>query len=326
MNLKNKKQRKLICYIVLSCLFVFISVVLFEKMSMAYWIEDENGKKYSMEDGSLATGFSDIDGNRYYFDADGYLITGKFYVEEEDTYYFADEEGIIKTGVIKTEKYFFVADESGKLQKGFVEYDGKRYYFDEAANLVTDWFKSEGNWYYADYTGAIVTGFLELDGYRYYMNTDGTRVSDTVLEIDGNTYIFNADGSIDENATTLYPVYQYLSGKRTEYGLSEIVMNQKVQACAILRASDLKNGYKVKEGVTVSVENLLKNRGIQTSGGFEFSYGGIEDYGTDRLIADLEKDLNLNRVLKDTSVTEMGIGYYEKDNIYYYDVIFITKE
>lgn len=326
MNLKNKKHRILILMVILCSLIVFFGVFFFKKMSLAYWIEEENGKKYSMDNGNFAVGFMNIDEKYYYFDAEGYLITGKFYVEDTDAYYFADEDGAILYGAIEKDGQFYIADEDGKLKRGFVEYDNNRYYFDAATNLVTDWFKIDGNWYYADNKGIIMTGFLTIDGYRYYLNADGTRVSDTVLEIDGITYIFNSDGSIDENATTLYPVYQYLAKKREEYGLSEILMNSKVQACAILRAADLKNGYKVEEGVTVSVSDLLKNHGVSAVSGFEISYGGIEDYGTERFIQDMEKDFNLHKILKDDAVLEVGIGVYVKDNISYYDVIFVSKE
>lgn len=322
----NKKSSS-IAYAILAFFILAAGVLYFNKTSsMAYWIEEENGKKYTMVDGSFAVGFQNIDEQFYYFDADGYLLTGKFYVEAEDSYYFADENGVVLYGAILHEGQFYYANEEGKLQKGFIEYENNRYYFDKAANLVKDWFKVEGNWYYADKTGAIQTGFLSLDGYRYYLNPDGTRVSDTIAEIEGITYIFNSDGSIDENATTLYPVYQYIAEKRKGYGLPEIVMNSKVQACAILRAADLKNGYRIEDGVTVSVSDLLKNHGVGSVGGFEISYGGVEEYGTERLISDMEKDLNLQTILKDETVSELGIGVYVKDNISYYDVIFICKE
>ena len=302
----------------------FISLFLFGNKSYASWIETENGTKYELENGEYATGFSEIDGNRYYFNDDGYLQTGKFYVEAEDAYYYANKRGIIQTGTIKTKKVFYVADEAGKLQSGFVEYENNRYYFGKGVNLMTGWFQVDGNWYYADDQGVIMTGFLTLDGYRYYLNEDGVRISDAAMEFDGITYIFNADGSVDENATTLYPIYQYISQKRKADNLQDILMNSKVQACAILRASDLVNGYAV--GEETSIERLLKNRGVKCSGGYEFSYGGVEEYGIDKLLSDMEKDLNLTNVLCKQTVTEVGLGFYEKDNIFYYDIIFITAD
>ena len=323
---RNKKN--LICAgIILAVFFAFLGILLFKQQSLASWIQEENGTKYENEDGMYATGFVEIENERYYFDADGYLVTGKFYVEDEKAYYYANKKGEIQTGVIQTKKVFYIADENGKIQIGFVEYDGKRYYFNDKAEIVTGWFKVEDNWYYADDSGVIMTGFITLEGYRYYLNSDGTRVSDTTLEIDGITYIFNKDGSVDENATVMYPVYQYLAGKRAGDGNGNgIEMNAKVQACAILRASDLKNGYSENQEETTSVEALLKNRGVKCSGGYEFSYGGIEGYGIEQLLADMEKDINLLNVLKETSVKEVGLGFYHENNIYYYDIIFICNE
>ena len=104
-------------------------------------------------------------------------------------------------------------------------------------------------------------------------------------------------------------------------------MNSKVQACAVLRAADLVNGYGQTESDTgTTLEALLRNRGVKCSGGYEFSYGGVADYGIERLIADMEKDLNLMQVVKDGTVSETGLGIYEKDGIYYYDIIFIMAE
>lgn len=324
------KQRKTEHYLIkrsvflLSGLSMAAGVLLLGHSSLASWIEIDNGTKYELEGGNYATGFSEIDGKRYYFDKDGYLVKGKFYVEAEDAYYYADKKGVIQTGIIQTKKVFYIADETGKLQTGFMEYEGKRYYFGTDAKLVTGWFQSEGSWYYADDQGVVLTGFLTLDGYRYYLNEDGARVSDAVMEIDGVTYIFNSDGSVDENATALYPVYQYIFQTRKEKELSNILMNTKVQACAILRAADLVNGYVTDEGD--AIERLLRNRGVKCSGGYEFSYGGVEGYDLERLCSDMQKDTNLAAVLSEADVTEVGLGVYQQDEICYYDIIFVSAK
>lgn len=325
MNRNRKNKYLLWTGIILTCLAVLESVFLFKQLSFASWIEEEDGVKYEKEDGNYAKGFSEIDGEQYYFDGDGYLLTGKFYVKKHKAYYYANKKGVIQTGIIKNKKVFYIADENGKIQTGFVEYENNRYYFNDKAELVTGWFQSGDNWYYADDKGIIMTGFITIDGYRYYLNSDGTRVSDAVIEIEGITYVFNTDGSVDENATAMYPVFQYLSKQRTESGnLGNIEMNSKVQSCAILRAADLKNGYGDTEAGTV--ENLLKNRGIKCTGGFEFSYGGIEGYGVEQLLTDMKRDVNLSEILQNPSIKEVGLGVYQESNIFYYDIIFICNE
>lgn len=315
MNNKYRINQKVV---ILFAILIIFGMLLPQIHSYASWKETEDGMMYEIDEGQYAVGFSVIEDEMYYFNSDGYLQTGKFYVEEEAAYYYANKDGVIQTGNIKTKNSFYVADENGKLQTGFIEYEGNRYFFNGNADLVIGWFHANDHWYYANSTGTLATGFLELDGYRYYLNEDGTRVSDTVMEIEGVTYVFNKDGSIDENATQLYPAFQYISGIR-----SDITMNGKVQACAILLASELVNGYS---NSGYNVETILKNRGIKCNNGYEFAYGGIEGYNLDQLITNMKLDSNLQRVLQDNSLTEVGLGIYEKDGLNYYDIVFISAE
>lgn len=320
------KKRKHKAYLAIVIVFVLVmgGIMLVNQQSLASWVEEEEGMKYESEDGEYVTGFVEIEGDLYYFNENGYLVTGKFYVDSEESYYYADADGVIQTGVIQDEQVFYIADDSGRLLTGFLEQDGKRYYFNENVQLLTGWFKYDGNWYYADGAGVLQTGFVTLDGYRYYLDENGCRVNNAVMEIDGITYLFNQDGSVDENATAMYPVYQYLEGIKKDHETGNLMMNSKVQACAVLRASELSEGFKQENDV--SVENLLKNRGIKCAGGYEFSYGGVKNYDVNQLISDMEKDYNIQRVLQDTDVREVGMGLYEQDNIFYYDIIFIKSE
>lgn len=306
--------------IILTAVFL-VGIFCFGRQSYAVWVEEENGIKYLQDDGQFAIGFMDIEDKRYYFDIDGHLVTGKFYVEEDDAYYYSDESGVLQYGAIQTEEDFFIADETGKLQTGFVEFEDNKYFFNEIAQLVVGWFKHEEDWYYASSTGVIQTGFVDVDGYRYYLNEDGTRTKAALLEIDGKIYIFNEDGSVDHNATETYPIFQHINKLRQDYGCDDVVLNSKVQACALLRASDLVNGFSLENAD--SLEQLLGNRGVMCSGGYEFAYGGIEDYSFERLVADMQKDVNMNRVLSDNNVSEVGIGMYEKDGLLYYSIIFV---
>ncbi len=302
---------------------ILAGILCFERQSYAIWIEEENGMKYLQDDGQYAIGFVDIEDKRYYFDIDGHLVTGKFYVEEDDAYYYSDESGVLQYGAIQTEDDFFITDDTGKLQTGFVEYEKNKYFFNEIAQLVVGWFKYEEDWYYASSTGVIQTGFVDVDGYRYYLNEDGTRTNASLLEIDGKIYIFNEDGSVDDNATETYPIFQHINNMRKSYGCSDVELNSKVQSCALLRASDLVNGFSLENAE--SLEKLLGNRGVRCSGGYEFAYGGIEDYNFERLVADMQKDMNMKRVLSDSNVSEIGIGMKEQDGLLYYSIIFITS-
>lgn len=287
----------------------------------AAWVEDENGISYKDDEGELLKGFQTIKNNLYYFDDDGYLKTGKIYIQDEDNYYYADKDGIIQIGTIETDDYFYETDETGKIKIGFVEHDGQLYYFNKNADVVYGWFELEDKWYYAGEKGAIATGFITIDGFRYYLGTDGVRVSDTVMEIEGVTYIFNSDGSVDENATLLYPVYQYIDNVRIDNNMPAVALDSKVQACALLRAASLSEGFdnnKDKE-----LENLLKNRAIKCNGGYELSYGGIEGYDIEHLISHMKIDNNLQKILRDSEIKNIGIGVNDVDGILYFDVVFI---
>lgn len=323
----NKKHTLQGMSVVLFFLAVTGCVLLFKQMTLASWVEEPEGIRYEQENGEYAVGFADIDGKRYYFDGEGYLVTGKFQVKDGDTksYYYADQDGVVQIGIIRTKKELYKTDETGKILTGFVEIEGERYYFNDKAELVRGWFKLDVDWYYANEDGIIMTGFLELDGYRYYLNPDGTRVSDITMVIEGVTYVFNRDGSIDENATLLYPVIEYLNAVRMDNGKEVFMLNTRVQACAVLRAAGLVEGYRVTEDRAEPLENLLANRGVMCAGGYEFSYGGIKDYGIENMIEDMRRDMNLQQVLKE-DLSEAGLGFYKQDGIYYFDVILIRAQ
>lgn len=318
---RRDKKTKWICTAVLSCTLLFAGVLAGGERSFAAWKEEEKGTMFVGEDGVPTVGFMELDGHTYYFDKDGYLKKGKFYVESEDAYYYADKKGIIQTGMIRTKKVFYMADETGKLQTGFMDVDGEKRYFLRNGDLAVTWFKDGEDWYYANSEGVLQYGFVEVDGYRYYLDQEGKRVSDAVMEIEGETYIFNADGSVDENATKLYPVYQFIFESRKEQQRSNILLNTKVQACALMRAEELVNGFARGQGTPV--EDLLKNRGVKCEGGYSFSYGGTKEYEVPKLLEDMKQDGNLRAALADPKVAQAGLGVYVEDEVYYYELILV---
>ncbi len=289
----------------------------------ASWKEDDDGMRYELDDGEDAVGFQEIDDKLYYFDEDGYMQIGKIYIASDDAYYYADKKGIIQIGVIDTDDVFYITDESGKIKTGFVEYDGHIYYYNARAERAIGWFEVDDDWYYTDKNGAINTGFVTINDARYYFGEDGKRVSDTVMDIDGTTYIFSSDGSVDENATMLYPVYQYISQTRANLGLSEVLIDTKIQTCALLRAQGLVEGYA--NSSQQDVENMIKNRGVKSLGGYEFAYGGISDYGIDLLISNLQQDDRFQSALRDSTVNNVGIGIYSEDSVNYFDIILVSE-
>lgn len=313
--------------ILLSLLLILVAILSYKQSSFASWKEEEEGRKYIKEDGTLAIGFVQIEEQLYYFDSDGFVRTGKFYVEDEAAYYYADAEGVIQTGVVESGDNFYIINDQGKIQTGFVDLDGKRYFFNGNADLVKGWFKPDENWYYADSSGVILTGLITVDGYRYYLNEDGSRVSDCIMDIDGVTYIFNKDGSVDENSTMMYPLYRHLCDMRQQLNIEqELLLEPKVSSCAVIRASKLHAWFTEHDESIESIETALKNRGIKCAGGFEISYGGLENYGVEQLMTDMSQDDSLIKVLENPGVNQVGLGFYQVDGLLYYDFMFLLSE
>lgn len=136
-----------------------------------YWVQDGNSWRYSRPDGGMAKdSWEDVDGEWYYFGADGLMKTGWQKVDNI--------------------RYFLNAD--GSLASGWQKYTGdngteKWYYYDENGNAKTGWFEDGGKW--------------------YYFGADGTMTADTARTIDGAKYVFHADGSLRANE---YDGFRYI--------------------------------------------------------------------------------------------------------------------
>lgn len=316
-----------VIWVVLCFVFVLIfGIILTTKPLYADWEEEVGKKRYQKENGVYATGFTDIDGQRYYFDSDGYLTIGKFYDVDTDAYYYADADGVIQVGVIQEEKHFYITDEMGRLSVGFAQTGGSRYYFDESAELVTGWFTDSGKWYYAAENGVLLTGLLELEGKQYYLQADGVMLANTVVELSGKQYVLREDGSVDEMATAMYPLYSYLNQCRKENGNNELVTDFGVQAVAVQRAETLSAGYQNSGQEDIVLQELLDRHGVSSTGGYELAYGGVPDYSVERLCMDMAKDEALQQILKQDAVTAAGAAFYEQDGMIYYDIILIKKD
>ena len=119
------------------------------------WVTDGEGNLYYYEGGVPVTGFHDIDGARYYFDAAGIMQTG----------WVTDGAG---------SRYYFGTD--GIMQTGFLQISGKTYYFDETGVMQTGLKKIDEIRYYFKPNGVMKTGAVKLDGKMFYFMEDGKGV------------------------------------------------------------------------------------------------------------------------------------------------------
>ena len=129
------------------------------------WIKNDVGKWwYQYKDGSYAVGWKEIEGQWYYFDADGYMANDEF----------------VKSADYDTNKKLYWVSSDGA-------WNGKEYYWkqDTIGWWITDgkgyypksmWHKIDGNWYYFNEKGYMVTGKQTINGKDYVFRADGTLV------------------------------------------------------------------------------------------------------------------------------------------------------
>lgn len=149
-----------------------------------------NGKIYVS--GELATGWTTIDGSRYYFNDDGQAAETGWTTIDGNRYYFNDN-GQVATGWKKIDRKQYYFNSDGTLATGWQNIDGKRYYFSESGQAVPGWQTINGKQYYFKMSGQAVTGYQTIVGEQYYFFPDGElyglgdaykRVSASINEIE----------------------------------------------------------------------------------------------------------------------------------------------
>ena len=139
-----------------------------------------NGKWwYQHKDGTCTKNdFETIQGQTYYFDANGYMVTGWKKINNKD--------------------YFFNA--SGVMVKD--AWQGA-YYLGSDGAMLTNTFTKDGYYvgangaYYLGKDGVMLTNAFTPDG--YYVGSDGVYVRNQKITVDGTTYYLNADGKVAKN-------------------------------------------------------------------------------------------------------------------------------
>lgn len=203
-------------------ILLFVCIILFacgktEIKNEIKFIEDDSGHKlYKNEDGIyVKNDWYEIDGDKYFFDANGYLQTDCM-IEDE---YLVDEKGRMRRNywdevVDNYEKYIFYYGDDGKLYKdGIFEIDGKKYFFYPTGRLVVDSIvddKDRAGRMLIDKKGVIVEkeGLYEWGRDEYYVKNDGTLLTDDWKTIDGTDYYFNQNGEKVINGFALSKDYK----------------------------------------------------------------------------------------------------------------------
>ena len=200
----------------------------------AGWFQDETGIYYldPAQGGLAKVGFADIDGARYFFDANGVRRTGLVdvggalcyanadgvcqkgmvalddglhYFNDDylmsvgltqigDKLYFFNEKGVMQTGMLAFEIGKFMFGEDGAAIKGwFTDGNGQTYYFGPDCKAFVGLQTIDKAVYLFDGNGCMVHGWSGDPSSRFYFGPDGKMVTGWNA-IDGLGYYFGADG------------------------------------------------------------------------------------------------------------------------------------
>ena len=124
------------------------SVVSSEQITKAKdtgWIKNDKGQWTYVLDitGKKATGWKQVDGAWYYFNAEG--VMQKWWVKDGNTWYYLNG--------------------SGQMQTGWLQDGGKWYYLENSGAMkASQWFQVGGKWYYVDGSGALAVN-TTVNGY-----------------------------------------------------------------------------------------------------------------------------------------------------------------
>lgn len=187
-----------------------------EKKGSGKWVQDDNGWKFQLSDGSyVSRSWYEVDGGRYYFNSSGYRVTGLVYVGAGQ-YYFDDSgvmqkkcwitydgakmflasNGLVVRGwaYVGADRYYF-SNSTGKMVTGLVYVGASRYYFDDyGVMLKKTWINHEGERFFLTSSGAAVTGLAYVGADRYYFDDGGVMQKKSWITYDGSKMFAGSNG------------------------------------------------------------------------------------------------------------------------------------
>jgi dextransucrase len=239
--------------------------------------------------GLAVTGKQEINGQTYYFNADGTQVKNDFAELPNGSWVYLDKNGVAVTGKqeINGQTYYFNADgtqvksdfaelpngswvyldKNGVAVTGKQEINGQTYYFNADGTQVKSDFAqlSNGSWVYLDKDGVAVTGKQEINGQTYYFNADGTQVKSDFAELPDGTWVY-----LDKNGVAVTGK-QEIDGKKLYFrsnGIqvkNDIVKNSDgtINYYTGLSGELLKNDFgELPDGTWV----YLDNNGVAVTG------------------------------------------------------------
>ena len=166
-----------------------------------------------------------INGDWYYFNANGYMLTG--WQEISGQWYYLNADGTMATNTWIGD-YYVGADGQWKIAQWKADSNGWWYCHADGSYTRNDWEKIEGYWYLFDSNGWMLTGWQYVNRNWYYLQENGAMLDQGWHEINGDWYYMYSGGMMASN-TWIGEYYVDSSGVRT----SEIYGKEKKNVDAV---------------------------------------------------------------------------------------------
>lgn len=197
-----KKQMKVLAVLSTAMLMAAVTPAMFPNTTDAY---------------AKSAGWTEENGNWYYYDSYGDPVTDSWKKSGDDWYYL-DSDGVRVSGMQIDE--YYVGEDGKRVSTEWVSVENEDfwsemdapeflyyYYGRDGRMLTSTWASINGHWYYFNEDGIMQTGSITVDGYNYYLGEDGVRKSGWV-ELEEETddpelirswYYFDNSGKRIEN-------------------------------------------------------------------------------------------------------------------------------
>ena len=164
-----------------------------------------------------ASGWTEENGNWYYYDSYGEPLRDTWKKSGNDWYYL-DSDGV-RASSMQIDEYY-VGEDGKRVTMQWVSVENEDYWYEEDEQeflyyyygrdgkaLTSTWASINGSWYYFNEDSVMETGSVTIDGYNYYLGEDGSRRTGWVLleeetddpEILESWYYFDNSGRRVEN-------------------------------------------------------------------------------------------------------------------------------
>lgn len=184
-------------------------VILVDTSTKTGWAEYEYSTYYFMNGQIVKNQIISVDGNKYYFDAEGKKSNGSFTFKGKN--YITDQNGIIIEHAdgwyqsLDTDSWYYFKSGSAIFDE-FLTLDNNTYYFSTNgamqtgvfSKLITEDYNSYNKYYMADNNGHIIydKGWIQNNFNWYYIQADGSLKNSDWLEENGKYYYFNFMSSL----------------------------------------------------------------------------------------------------------------------------------